>query len=398
MKARIVTFVRAHNYGAVLQCYALAEALSNLNIECDVLDYLPETFENIYYGKKTKKNIKGYIYEILKYLRIIKIADNQHGYKKSSSLYKSKLQERIKSFDNFINTKIPLTSKTIRFEKDIQAEFSDCDCYITGSDQVWNYKLCGFDSIFFLSFPDAEIKKKYSYAASFGMSELPSDMRMEYYNRLVGFDSISVREQSGKEIIDELVNTKAVVSCDPTLLLTIDEWNKIVDDNCEKEPYIFIYYVGRLNKLQETAKELSERTGYKVISVPCNVEPYVLCGAYDEPYGFDIRTSCSPGEFLSLVKNAEYVLTNSFHGTVFSVLFHKQFLTAINLGKESKSFRIIDLLDTLQIKDRDIMEDDDVDKPINWNKVEQNLYEFRNEGLKYIKKIVERTEGENNGV
>ncbi len=388
MKATIVTFNRAYNYGAVLQCYALAKIIKDNGSECEVLDYFPPRFRHVYYRKST--NVMQLSYKVVSTLFENRTPKRFKRNKRKMIAFNQALRERNKNFESFVEKALPLTSKTIYSKIGMRSVRSDCDCYITGSDQVWHNKWCDFDKTFFLDFPDANSKLKISYAASFGMKQLPNELVNEYKRRLQDFDMISVREESGVKIINDLINKPAVVSCDPTLLLDCDAWSEICDESiAEKEPYILVYYTCMSDKLQKCAKKLSEKTGYKVVSLPCTISPYVMSGEYDAPYGFDLRAESGPAEFLSLFKNAKYILTNTFHGTVFSVIFKKQFQTAlISNGKEMNT-RAAELLKNLNINNRDLMDDEnDIDEAIDWCEVSNRLNDIREESTSYIKKMI----------
>ncbi len=385
MKARILTFSRAYNYGAVLQCYALAKSLTNQGICCDVLDYYPNEFKYIYCNKSRPVPLRELPGKIL----VMAVRNIIPSKKKRERRFSAVLEVRNKKFEDFLSKHIPLSEETICSEKEMVSVCSDVDCYIAGSDQIWNSYLCNFDSTFFLDFPDAQNKKRYSYAASFGMTQLPEKLTAEYKRRLNLFDMISVREESGASIVKELTGKDATVSCDPALLLTGEEWAPLCSPNREKEPYILVYYTWGSKELQERAKMLSEKTGYKVVSLPCTMNKDVITGTYDAPYGFDVQAQSGPAEFLSLFKNAEYVLTNTFHGTVFSILFHKPFLTALTTPKGQKNTRITELLDALDLKNRSYLQElDDIDIPIAWVRVEEKLLQLRNSAMAYIDKMI----------
>lgn len=373
-KTEIVTFHSAYNYGAVLQAYALWRTIESLGAECDILNYRPEEFENLYqFRTKTPlsaSTAKFLIKFLVKKLMVCKI-----------------LTKRNRAFKSFIEKNIRLSEKYAG--KDAGEKIlSDCDCYITGSDQVWNYIWLDNDPIYFLDFPDALRKKRYSYAASFGMTELPPELKTEYERRLRGYDAYSVRERSGADIIRDLTGREAVVCCDPTLLLTGEEWGAMAGAAMD-EPYILIYYIRQSESLFDRAKQLGEEKGLKVVSLPCNMDWKALLGRKEKRYGFQSAASSGPYEFLTLFKNASYVLTDSFHGTVFGIIFKKKFLTRLTCGDGTRNTRAVELFRELGIKNRDLETDfEKVDDRLDWDHIGRRIEEMRVRSLEYLRGIV----------
>ena len=212
MKTAIVTFVRAYNFGAVLQCYALQEAMRSVGIDTEVLDYYPEYFYRDYRLMVTtsKSTIGRFIRHIVRFLT------------------KGVIRRRIKSFESFIKVYIRLSEKQYRTGADFEMNPPDYDAYVVGSDQVWNQGLTNFDPVFFLMNDAMAGKKKYSYAASFGDSDIPDHLKAKYIEMLKGWDGYSVREESGAALLNQLIQEKVEVSCDPTLLLNADQWKSFL--------------------------------------------------------------------------------------------------------------------------------------------------------------------------
>ncbi len=375
MKIDILTFHRAYNYGAVLQGCALTKKLNELGAECEILDYWPGYFKLTYYYSKRIT------------LSHIPVKTILRRFKNRDAI--KVLKRRNKRFERFIDKNIPLSDKIYYDIGDISNNPPDCDAYLTGSDQVWHYQWTDFDPAFFLDFDAAKNKKKYSYAASFGMDKLPDDMVSEYKRRLTNYDAYSVREQSGAKILKELENVDANVNCDPTFLLKGEEWSKFCAENPECEPYILLYYTVQSKTLQEYAKKLSEEKKCRVICVPCNMTADVLTGKFDAPFGFEVRADCGPVEFLTLIKNAAYVLTNAFHGTVFSIIFHKAFLTQMKSDENKPNIRVEELFKTLGVKNHDLEADfDKIDNDPDWDLIEKNIEKIRNCGIDYLSEII----------
>ena len=188
-------------------------------------------------------------------------------------------------------------------------------------------------------------------------------------------------------IMQTLLHKKAEVCCDPTLLLPPEEWRKLGKKGKERKPYILVYYVTRTEKLQEYAKKLSEKKKMKVICVSANMALDVITGGADRRFGFDCRMTCSPDEFVSLFRDAAYVLTNSFHGSVFSILFHKQFLVQTQLDNGKVNARAVALMDDLGIAGRELREEANIDLELPWEKIDERRNEKCQKGLAYLRKI-----------
>lgn len=379
MKAVLVTFSRAYNNGALLQCYALYRKLKEAGNECVVLDYYPDYFRHLY--NVTKKfnlrhpPIKTYI---------------QHA------LLHKTIKRRNASYEAFIRDNIEM-SRTLNTYEDVEKYCPDADFYVTGSDQVWNYGCTYFDKTFFLDFDMAKKSRRYSYAACLGFKreKLTDDLFDEYKRRLTGYEGLSVRESSAISIVEELTGRKVRLDIDPTLLLDEKEWSDVAKNQPEDKPYVLIYYVQRTHALQNYALRLvdiykEKGKEVKVICVPCNTAYDILSGKYDAEYGFDQRPYVGPAQLLGLIKNAECVLTNSFHGTVFSILFGKPFLSRIIEDSGKRNVRTEDLLKLMDLGEREIRSESDllrVFEEIDYSAVKTKLKELRYESVSYINEM-----------
>lgn len=380
MRVGIITFHRAYNYGAVLQAYALSHKIKNFNDSVEVIDYYPQYFRKQYhmipevpYSKKAaKQQIKRIIGKIL---------------------YNSKLKDRNYSFEMFINEYLPLTKESYTSIKSLEDAVKQFDVIITGSDQVWNDKCANFDRTFFLDFQAS--CKKCSYAASFGFDEVPSNLRNTYQKRLTGYSSISVREASGKRIIDELLNEEATVCCDPTLLLNATDWKQVIQDfNAPKEDYIFLYYVTTADSVRKYAYKLAKEKNCKVIALSCQVSFPEFSGDEDRNLGFEVVNTCGPKEFIGYIANAKYVVTNSFHGTVFSLLFHKKFKTQFIQDTKKRNNRVIELMEKLDLNGGNLADEYcNIDDKIDWIDVDEKIQTYRENSIDYLKRSCSESNG-----
>lgn len=371
MKIAITTFHRAYNYGAVLQCYALYHSLKALGHECYVLDYWPKYFYNQYYIHADFSITHPPVKTWINHLKTKKV-----------------LNERNKGFETFLEEYLELFPVDITAGQ-ISVGNNKFDLYVTGSDQVWNDRCARFDRNYFLDFPSAKASNRASYAASFGLKNIPKNLREEYKNRLNGFEAYSVRETDGKNILEELLGVTASVNCDPTLLLSKCDWNDVASNNVNLSvPYVLVYYVTKTKKLQKQAYTYARENGCKLVILPCNMGIDVLTGKNDKSLDAELKLNASPADFLSLFKNASYVFTNSFHGTVFSLLYHKQFYSQVRLEDNKQNNRALNLLYKVGLIQQNFDKDAfSTDMNTDWKLVDSNIATMRREGLNYLSAI-----------
>lgn len=353
MNVGILTFHRAVNYGAILQAYALQRTIELLGDNAEIIDYRCEFIENEVsplsgFRKKDKfvKTIKKFVFRSIK----------------------------SKAFDKFMNGYLNL-SPVIKKNEELNKLNSRYDCFITGSDQVWNYGCSGSDTSFFLDFVQDDSKKN-SYAASFGFDKLPTSDPFDYQKLLKDYNKISVREKSGAQIVFDKIGVLPQVTLDPTLLLDRKEWKKIVLKRPLKEKYIFVYYIREPKDLLKYVDQLAERTKCKIINSKKSVE---------------FLKKCSPADFLTWIYHADYVVTNSFHGTVFSILFNKKFVVELDNGKSINN-RSKELMEVLDVKERelDIYNIDSIKTEIDYLNVENKLQINKEKSILYIKSILNK--------
>lgn len=316
MKIGILTFHCAHNYGAVLQCYALQEYLKSLNHEVYVIDYRPTYILDTYKTFNWKRCIsKNPILLIKKtYTEIVKI--------------NTKLK-RSTNFNLFINKKLNLLSIS-------KLSKTDLDYIIIGSDQVWNTKLThGFDHYYWGNFNKNSKTQLISYAAS--IEEFwKENLNTNAIDLLKRFSHISVREKEAAEYLKKLLPQRSIATVvDPTLLIDKTEWNKIAQKPPIRKPYILLYQVRSSTKALNIAKELAKRKNIELI--------YLSANANNISSKESQRSSIE--EFIGWFKYAEYIVCTSFHGTVFSYIFKKPFYSIkLNDGKDSRVESLINIL------------------------------------------------------
>lgn len=320
-KIGILTFHRALSYGAMLQAYALQTKLFALGVDNEIIDYtcdyMVQHYQRVF--RPVKHLIKGTVYNLVTANGILK--------------------ER-KTRDRFVRKHMKMSRPYDAAS--IAKAAQEYSALITGSDQVWSPACVGFDPVYFLTFAAPE--QRCSYAASIAVNTLPKALEDEYRNRLKDFSAFSLREPSGAELVRQITGRDDVqVHIDPTLLLTKDEWNELAAERIVPTPYILLFTVKAPRRLIDQALALSRRTGLPIIylnKLHTRREKEIH---YMDPVEAD--------QFVSLVKYAAYVCTNSFHGTAFSVIYHKQFIVETELA-DGWNIRAEELLNRIGLPER----------------------------------------------
>lgn len=339
MKTGILTFHNADNYGSVLQAYALKSFVEGLEgvTECSIVNFMPPNQEKLYAVYLKNNSFRN----VIKNLRAF--------------CFRKLLKDRKKTFKEFRQRRLYINQEASEFTSVEDRRLSDFDAMIVGSDQIWNPRSSDFSLFYFVP----EFKgKKIAYAPSFGNGTIndfeKNNLREAVGNALKAFDSVSTRESSGISIIEQLSGKKAITVMDPTLLIG-DKWNEVASDYGKNEKYIFFYAIDYNPEAIEMVKRISKITGLPVKVIFSSNRVYRTLGK-----GFDWVKATSPEDFLGLVKNAQLVLSSSFHGTAFSVIFRKRFyaLEAHRNGIEYKDQRIHNLLSKINLEERIITMND----------------------------------------
>lgn len=360
-KIGVINFHRATNYGAVLQAYALNETINKLGGNAVTLDYKNPFIEKIYDPRHINdKRLKSLLVGIITYKR-------RKRKRESFEYFRSKYLNMDQTFD-------PYSIANAEHLKEYKT-------FITGSDQVWNCALTEFDKTYFLDFVSNH-EKKNSYAASFGFDQIPNEYIEDYQILLEGFNHITVREQQGAEIIKNLLKRPAEVVLDPTMLLLKDDWSKISQDYKAKKDYILIYQLATSDSLLQFAANLSKQSNCEIIFISDALRRRIKA---------NYVTGISPCEFLGLVNNARYIITNSFHGIAFSIIFHKNFFVELQPSFEKTNSRLENILDIFNLRYRLIVDgkNDNVFTPIDYTPISQKLELERQHSLDYLQRILE---------
>ena len=258
------------------------------------------------------------------------------------------------------------------------------DVYVAGSDQLWRPAFTNGDGVFFADFAPKG-KKRISYASSFGCLKIEEIYKGEYTRMLGAFDGLSVREESGINLIKELTGRDANLVLDPSLLLQADEWRCIKKSSGIKGRYVFCYGMIGIDYVNRVAKELIGSEDIAIVRTNGNFFDY---------FNKDIHyiLDCGPLEWLDLIDNAEFVLAGSFHGTAFSIQFHKPFLSVLS-GEENQDSRQINLLNLLNLQGNGLSVGEEKFSSIasnmygiNWDEVYCILNKYREDSLSYLEK------------
>lgn len=326
MKIGILTFHCAHNYGAVLQCYALQEILKSFGYDVEIIDYRPSYILNYY------KVFNFHRFTTRNPIKIIKSSINE------ILTIKYRLK-RFQAFQSFIDEKFNL-SKHIE-KKDIPSNY---DCYVLGSDQIWNPQITmGFDPIYFCYFKFPKNNKKYiSYAASMETSILNEQEKTFYKNALQNFDEISVRENYLEKLLQPLTNKAIKTVLDPSLVADSAIWNSLAKRPSMNKKYVLIYQVRIDKNTRRIAQIIANQLHTEVVEITASVD----CRHLIRKNSYQCL---SPEEFLGWIKYASCVVATSFHGIAFSIIFNKPFYS-LKLGKGDT--RILSLLQNIQLEDR----------------------------------------------
>ena len=340
MKIGIITIQNVNNYGAELQCCALCRKLQSMGYDVEVINYLFGIHpKHIHAGEKRTVSIS--LKQDIK-VRLLPIVQNLF------CLFHHKNKElRNQRFDEFHATYNRLTKKVYPSVQSLYEANFDYDVLCIGSDQVWNYEKGYSLEPFFASF-DKKGTRKISYGSSIGLSKLSPEAENVFKKELSGFTSLSVREQQASDLLHKLLNKDVDVVLDPTLLLNSNEWLEVAKtEMCPNEKYVLVYIVTikPCNYVLEVARKVAKERGLKIVRI-CR-------DAYPEHSGNDVEEilTAGPSDFVGLFSRAEFVVTNSFHGTVFSINFSKPFYSVIK-SHHSTNSRLTSILKKLNLEDR----------------------------------------------
>lgn len=358
IKIGIITWHYYNNYGSMLQTYALIKTLRDQGNDARVLNYRNLKFGKVPAIKNIVKSVCIHFQEkfIKKHIPIVYFPN-----------------DRFRQFFN--ETRLVYTGE------ELQKQCKNFDVIICGSDQIWAPNV--FNPIYLLDFVPDGITK-ISYAASIGLNYIPEKLKAQYFNLLRRFDSISVRESTAQKLIRQFNGIESTLVLDPTLLVDSNHWSSIAAAPSITGPYIFCYFLKEDHKYKDAVKSYSDKTGIKIIGISaCKHD-----GEWMETLN---EKTIGPKEFIGLIKDAHSVITDSYHGSIFSLIFHKNFITFQRFSSDDKicqNSRINQLNDYFDIDDNmiDCNQKSILNpKGLDWDKFEDKLYQLRLKSVNYIK-------------
>lgn len=366
-KVGIITYHRSYNYGSALQSFATVRVVDNLGYESMLIDFQNIYDKNVYktFYWNSKKSILSNLKNILKNIVF-------------------RLESRGKqNFTSFVDN-IPKTHEFVTCIDNCD-ELQDFDILLLGSDQVWNAKITGdiLESAYLLDVSGN--MKKMSYACSFG-SYVLKDTEIDYFKeKLKEFSYISVREEFSQNVINKLLpNASPNLVLDPTLLMNCSEWKSCFSFNISKfnlpEQYVLVYLMVKYEQYEQIIREMKKITNLPVVII-CNYTVLPLKRKDIDYYLKDV----TPIDFIGLIYHARYVITSSYHGTVFSVNFNKSFFS---LYHKKNSLRALEFLTRLGLENRILKDVDEIHKiglDIDYNKPNQLLNIERSDSIKWLK-------------
>ena len=369
MKVDLITLHNVKNYGSALQTYATQKILEKLGCEVEVINYFRKDLieEHLIENRINTSTVfsKNFLTKFL-----------------GKMFIKPSVEKQCEKFNKFLNNNIKLTPKKYYSNEELKNDLPIADIYCTGSDQVWNSDWNnGIEKPFFLDFvPDN--KKRISYASSFGKESLNNNEKKITQEMLKKYQYISVREKSAKKIIEDLGIKNVEHVLDPTLLLNKEEWENLKVDIKHKGKYILVYQLNTKNpEFDKYVKKLSKYKKMPIVRVS-NV-------SYQRfKYGKFVNCP-TVEEFISYFLNAEYIVTDSFHATAYSINFGKKFLCIFPKKFSTRLQSILDLTGLQERKVTDFNKFDTIDNQIDYEKVNGIINVERNKSINYLKKAIE---------
>lgn len=374
MKIKTITTWADYNYGASLQAYALTTYLKTQGHDVEMINYLPSYQTRMYdymwvnpESKVSKYMVTRWIYRVAKFAQ------------RMTTLGRKKV------FDEFNFKKLPLTSECYHSFEDLKKNPPKADLFIVGSDQVWNVLYdAGKDPSFYLEFVNEG--KKASYAASFSFLDIDDDNRKRIAKSLSTFDGVAVREYQGCKLL-QTMGIDGIWVLDPVFLLSVEEWNNFVNresyDYAEllKEPYLLIYDFEGNEDIKAFAIEYAKRNDLKI---------YAITDKYPLRYADKNFKTAGPVDFVRLIANSKAFISNSFHGTAFSVIFHKP-VFVFNRHRHKVNSRMESLLTAFDLKDCLLDSEEKkivaIDKQFDWKTVDKNKEELFKKSIEYLRSL-----------
>lgn len=378
-KIGIMTFHASHNCGSMLQAFALQKILASLGHEVEIIDFSnkgqKKLYSVLYRGCSLKCLIKNII--ILPHL--------------------SRIKRTYSNYESFKKKRFNLTRNSYESCSELVEDKLGFDNYICGSDQIWNVTIEDADDAYFLPF--VKKHKKIAYAPSFGAKNiLKYSTNSKYYAKLISsFDFLSIREKNGQRWVKDLIQRDIPIVLDPTLVADSSIYSDIEKKEFNvPDEYIFYYAPGYSKEINKCVRDISRK--YKMPVIVFNSKQYYTKLLWK--YGFILPEIEDPESYLYLIKHAKVVITTSFHGTIFSTIYRKNFWTLKNGDMFGDDDRVGTLVTQLGIEERLVPPEGlgsiDILKPFDYRKYEENLIVLKRKSFAFLKKAIDtKYEGEN---
>lgn len=368
MRIGIITPWWTHdNYGQILQGYALQKVLNAEGYDAFIIKYNAQSDNAIYKARED-----GFIHYVMSYVRQFV----RYLVYDLMSIYD------IRKFNDFKKKNIKFSRLYLTYEKLLKI-YPEADVYIAGSDQIWGpwFRL----EPYFLNFGKKETKK-ITYASSFGREKLSDKEKTTITPLIKKLDYIGVRELSGVNIIKELGDNRSEWVPDPTLLLSKKDWESTIGKRQKyKKNKIFVYIIGsdKNKEIKKTIDIINQDGKYTILCTSDSNDPLQ-------------NITPTIGEWINIISDSDMIITNSFHGTIFSLIFNKEFITLSRTGENTKKMntRIKPLLEKIGLKERYVEYVDEViirqikNNPVDWGKVNKYIDLWRKDGISFLRKSI----------
>ncbi len=378
----------ADGKGRFLQAYALYEAIKMLGYDVEIIDYYPFTME-----EKAKPISK-------KILQLLKNPILLPGYIAKlqmiilNKFYRNELSEKRRKYEAFIKENIRITNTKYYGYESILESRLDYNAFVCGSDQIWNPYFQGMDSAYYLQFAPKE--KRIAYAPSLGTIQISDEIKNVIKSKISEIPFVSVREESGARLVSELIRRDVKAVLDPTLIMSPKWWNEFAGDIKPDKPYVLAFLFDNSIYPRKVAKQIAKKYAYDIICIPDSFADIFLSGRKE--------ISIGPEKFINLFKNAAFICTQSFHGTILSLIFNKPFYV---FDRKTKAYvsgvfsRINDLLIMVELEERILKEGQGIPAnslQIDYRRTNEILKLKRKESMEFLKNSLQQAIGRENNV
>ena len=364
-KIENITIHRNCNYGSVLQTYATQVTFEELGFECETIDFIRELDTKRGALKRLKKKSK-------------KLASNPILLAGAKAVMLISYLKKEKTFNAFLSNHVNLSQKAYHSNQELKDNIPNADAYCTGSDQIWNsFWNEGVETAYYLDFaPEGAFC--FSYASSIGQKIADSE-KNTISAQLKKYSYLSVRESQSVKSLNDLGYENVVQVLDPTLYRTNEVWDRLASNKFKNRKFVVTYNLHHDKTLDSYAQKLAQAKGLELLNISYNWHDIIRPGK--------LVWCPSVEEYLGLIRDAEYVIADSFHATAFSIQFHKKF---ISFYPEKASMRIRDILSKLDIPQRGTEGEvtiRDIEKDIDYETIDKKLNAYRVQDKAYLEKV-----------